>query len=237
MKKLIELFWFKHAQLQQAVRSGDEVLVGTLDRELQAALNDVYQYEILDSAGMRLQFQLFLELLQEEADDASCVLRQSRLLQGLVDRYFGELESNSSGKHLSLLSRSKVLPGEDIGDDVLNEEVLESLPGRVAVITTDYRYLYSNISNAEHLKVRPMQLIGRHISDFVGLNRFHDNVKPNLDRCFAGEVVDYSMKRERSGRTVVTNCRMTPCYATSGRIVGAILVLQEIADRRRSIAA
>jgi hypothetical protein len=30
---------------------------------------------------------------------------------------------------------------------------------------------------------------------------------------------------------------MTPCMSSTGKIIGAILILQEIADRLRSIAA
>ncbi len=111
------------------------------------------------------------------------------------------------------------------------------MPDRIAVVTTDYRYLYSNPANAAYLDMRPMDLIGRHIVEFIGIQRFEQGVKAKLDTCFSGQVVEYSFNKTLDGRTVVVRCRMTPCYSGAGKLFGAILILQETADRRRSIAA
>lgn len=234
MKTLAELFWFKHSQLQQAVRAGHESLVNVLDKEVDAALTAAFQYEAMDAAQTRLQFQLFIDLLRVEADDPSCVLRLSTMLQALTQRYFGLKDEDQSGAAINTrVSRQD--PEAD--DGLLNEDVLGRIPGRVAVITTDYRYLYSNLTNAAHLKMKPMDLIGRHITDFIGLQRFHCNVKAELDRCFAGELIDYCFTKENDGQTLVMNCRMSPCLSSKGELVGAILVLNEIPDRRRSSEA
>ena len=57
---------------------------------------------------------------------------------------------------------------------------------------------------------RPMDLVGRHVVEFVGIQRFEQRVKPNLDRCFAGELVDYTFAKEIENRTIIVRCRMTP---------------------------
>ena len=41
-----------------------------------------------------------------------------------------------------------------------------------------------------------MELVGRHIVEFVGIQRFEERVKPNLDSCFAGELVDYTYSKD-----------------------------------------
>ena len=82
-----------------------------------------------------------------------------------------------------------------------------------------------------------MDLIGRHIVEFIGIQRFEQRVKSYLDRCFAGEVVDYTFAKTVDARTVVVRCRLTPCMSSTGKLIGAILVIQEHADRRRAIAA
>lgn len=234
MKNFAELFWFKHSQLQQAVRAGNETLVNVLDREVDTALTAAFQYEAMDAAETRMQFQLFIDLLRVEADDPSCVLRLSTMLQSLAQRYFGSKDEECAGAPLKIRARAS---DAEADDSLLNEDVLDRIPGRVAVITTDYRYLYSNHSNAAHLKTKPMDLIGRHITDFIGLQRFHTNVKSELDRCFSGELIDYSFTRELDGQTKVMNCRMSPCLSVKGELIGAILVLSEIPDRRRSSEA
>ncbi|KSV75333.1 PAS fold protein [compost metagenome] len=236
LNALIELFWFKYSQLQYAVRTADEHLIGILDRELDPILRSVYDEKAVSVEDARLQFQFLIDILRVEADDISCVLRHSQLLQSLINRYFA---ATGAEKFADLqLERLPAQPSKGRADEgLLNEAILDSFPDRIAVITPDYRYLYTNPRNADHLESRPMDLIGRHIVEFIGIQRFEQRVKSYLDRCFAGEVVDYTFAKTVDARTVVVRCRLTPCMSSSGKLIGAILVIQEHADRRRAIAA
>jgi PAS domain-containing protein len=233
LKALVELFWFKYSQLQHAVRSGDERLVAILDREIEPTLTAVFHQEARDMAELRSQFQMMVDLLREEADDKSCVLRQSRYLKMLMDRYFGPNTAAQTDLHAGV---QRIAVSRVADDGLLNEAILDSLPDRVAVITTDYRYLYSNPLNASRLREKPIDLVGRHIAEFVGVQRFETRVKRHLDRCFAGEVVEYNYISPRQA-DAVTRCRMTPCRSSAGETLGAILVLQEALDYRGPIAA
>lgn len=234
MKSLIDLFWFKYTQLQQAARAGDDLLMEILGQEIDPVLTAIYEEVATSVTEARMQFQFVLDLLQKEADDVSSVLRQRDALARLADRYFGEDGySSAAASQLSIPSIRKARMDEGF----LNEAILDCMPDRIAVITRDYRYLYTNPINAARLEERPMDLVGRHVVEFVGLQRFETRVKPNLDKCFSGELVDYTFAKDVDGRTLVVRCRMTPCRSSTGKIIGAILILQEIADRRRSIAA
>ena len=234
MKSLIDLFWFKYTQLQQAARAGDDLLMEILGQEIDPVLTAIYEEVATSVTEARMQFQFVLDLLQKEADDVSSVLRQRDALARRADRYFGEDGySSAAASQLSIPSIRKARM--DVG--FLNEAILDCMPDRIAVITRDYRYLYTNPINAARLEERPMDLVGRHVVEFVGLQRFETRVKPNLDKCFSGELVDYTFAKDVDGRTLVVRCRMTPCRSSTGKIIGAILILQEIADRRRSIAA
>jgi PAS domain-containing protein len=236
LKALIELFWFKYSQLQYAVKSGDDLLISILDREIDPVLTAIYEEKAGNVHDARMQFQFVLDLLRKEADDVSSVLRQREALQTLADRYFSTGSNEIAGQSWKSPAPVVALKGR-ADEGFLNEAILDCLPDRVAVITPDYRYLYSNPLNAARLEERPMDLVGRHIVEFVGIQRFEQRVKPNLDRCFSGELVDYTFAKDVGNRTVVVRCRMTPCMSGTGKVIGAILVLQEIADRRRSIAA
>ncbi len=234
LKSLIELFWFKYTQLQQAARAGDDLLMEILGHELDPVLIAIHEEVATDVADARLQFQFVLDLLRKEADDVSSVLRQRSALVALADRYFGEAGyAPAEAESLSIPAVRRARMDEGF----LNEAILDCMPDRIAVITRDYRYLYTNPINAARLEERPMDLVGRHVVEFVGIQRFETRVKPNLDKCFSGELVDYTFAKDVDGRTVVVRCRMTPCRSGTGKIIGAILILQEIADRRRAIAA
>lgn len=239
MKTLIDLFWVKYSQIQQAVASGETLLIDVLDSEIDPLLKAVENERATSIADARLQFQFLLDLLKIEAGDSSHVLRHSNALSKLAERYFVEAGTG----HLVVrypgvaAAPSVPLPKLRADEGLLNEAILDSLPDRVCVITPDYRYLYANVLHAQSLDETPLSLIGRTILEFSGLQFFEDNVKPRLDRCFAGETVDTTYAREIDGRTIVIRSRMTPCRTSTGQIIGAIVVYQELANRRRAIAA
>lgn len=236
MKALVELFWFKYSQLQHAVKTGNERLVSMLDREIEPALMAVLQKEASDASELRSQFQFVVDLLREEADDKSCVLRQAHNFKLLLDRYFG---AEDAARPFAGGAPDGVRPAVTprvVEDGLLNEAILDSLPDRVAVITTDYRYLYSNPLNAERLSEKPIDLVGRHVVEFIGVQRFESRVKRHLDRCFSGEIVEYDYMSPRSGHAL-TRCRMTPCLSAAGNVLGAILVLQDTVGARGPLAA
>ena len=80
-----------------------------------------------------------------------------------------------------------------IRDGVLDVGLLDVLPERVCVVTTDYRYLYANATEAARLDRKAHELVGRHVRDVVGADRFDAVIKTNLDRCFSGEIVETPM--------------------------------------------
>jgi PAS domain-containing protein len=207
-----------------------------LDREIEPALVAVLQKEASDASELRSQFLFVVDLLREESDDKACVLRQAHNFKLLLDRYFGTEEAGRPF-HADMPETARPLTSPRVAEDgLLNEAILDSLPDRVAVITTDYRYLYSNPLNAERFSEKPIDLVGRHIVEFIGMQRFESRVKRHLDRCFSGEVVEYDYISPRRGNAV-TRCRMTPCMSAAGNVLGAILVLQELMETRGPIAA
>ncbi len=207
-----------------------------LDKEIEPALAAVLHKEATDVSDLKTQFQFVVDLLREEAEDKACVLRQAHNFKLLLDRYFGTEEAASPFR-MDLPDKGRpVMSPRVIEDGLINEAILDSLPDRVAVITTDYRYLYSNPLNAESFSEKPIDLVGRHIVEFIGKQRFENRVKRHLDRCFAGEIVEYDYLSPRRG-SAITRCRMTPCMSAAGNVLGAILVLQEVLEARGPIAA
>ncbi len=236
MKALVELFWFKYSQLQHAVETGNESLVCMLDKEIEPALAAVLQREAQDASELRSQFQFVVDLLREESDDRACVRRQAHHIKLLLDRYFGAGETARPFGLAEVQGARSAAAPRVAEDGLLNEAILDSLPDRVAVITPDYRYLYSNPLNAERFSEKPIDLVGRHVVEFIGSQRFESRVKPHLDRCFAGEVLEYDYVSTRR-EDAVTRCRMTPCISSAGSVLGAILVLQDLLETRDPIAA
>lgn len=239
MKTLIDLFWVKYSQIQQAVTGGETVLIDVLDKEIDPLLKAIESEQATTVADARLQFQFLLDLLKKEAGDCSNVMRHSNALAALAERYLVEAETGDLVVRDPFIAPALTTPFPKIRADegLLNEAILDSLPDRVCVVTPDYRYLYANVLHAQSLDQTPLSLIGRTILEFAGLQFFEDNLKPRLDRCFGGETVDTTYARDIEGRTMVIRSRLTPCRTSTGQIIGAIVVYQELANRRRAIAA
>lgn len=234
MEVLIELFWSKYAELKNAVAANDGARVEVLDREVSSLLGTIFQTKAKSLADINRQFRLAIDLLNEEADDLSCVHYNSRLIQGLVERYVVMGEGDNSG--VGGVPQDENFP-EDVRDGVFNTSLLDNISERVAVIGPNYRLTYTNAANASRHNTQPGKLVGTHFAEIVGFSRFQNGFKEHIDRCLAGETVAYTYAEEIDGRTVVLRCRMSPFYNGTLSPTGVMLVMRETADRRRRSSA
>lgn len=226
MERLTEAFWDHYRRLQAAIAADNTPLVHHLDRELTSSLVALIDHQTSDAAEQQVQFTALLRLLREEADDAASVHNNADLIEALLRRYITVRTNPTENGGLPALSAP-------IRNGVLDVGQLDTLPERVSVVTTDYRYLYANATDAARLNHKPHELIGRHVRDVVGPIRFDGRIKTNLDRCFSGETVEHTNAREIDGNVVVIRRRLTPCYADGQPLIGALVVIQEGPDRRQ----
>lgn len=234
MEVLIELFWSKYSELKAAVEANDNAQVESVDREISNLLGTIFQTKARTLADINRQFRLAIDLLNEEADDLSCVHYNSRLIQGLVERYISIGEGEAFG--IGGVGQDETLP-EDVREAVFNTSLLDNISERVAVIGANYRVTYTNAANASRHRGQPGNLVGTHFAEIVGFQRFQNGFKEQIDRCLAGETVAYTYADEVDGRTMVVRCRMSPFYNGGLAASGVMLGMRETADRRRSSAA
>ncbi|MDE1991864.1 MAG: PAS domain-containing protein [Rhizobiaceae bacterium] len=234
MLALFHAFSTKCAQIQRAIKLGDDELVASLDGELEPLITAILGYKATSLLEMYMQLQFMSNLIREESDDRTRVMRNSASLSVLIDRYFGGAGDSAAEVLMAFSANRHDYASEAAGfdeDNVLNDVILDSLPDRVAVITRDYRYLYSNAANSEFLDAKPIELVGRHLSEFIDPEWFEGSVKKKLDSCFAGETVDCVYPAYRPADSHKTlHCRMTPLRATRSKseVIGALLVVHEV---------
>jgi PAS domain S-box-containing protein len=219
----------KCTQIQRAIRTGDDELVTVLDRELEPLVAAILVYKASSVLEIYMQLQFMSNLIRQESEDRTCVLRNCAELSILLDRYFTGA-GESAVETLLAFSNERPARGNEVFDESgLSEMILDSMPDRVAVVTRDYRFLYSNAANAQYVGCKPLDMIGHHLSEFIGTERFEQRAKQNLDMCFTGETIDYVYQsRQADGQARSSRCRMRPLRAARGEIIGALLVLQEM---------
>lgn len=235
MEALIDLFWSKYADLREAVDVDDEASMAAIERELDPLLLAVLGSEEQDPAAIQAQFRFALDLLNAEADDRGCVRRNAHLLQTLVERYLSPAAS-AGPRHDCSDNPDPEIIDLATATGVLDDALLNRVSDRIMLIAPGYRILYSNDTNAKRMRMAREELVGRHIAELIGLHRFRNEFEPRLQRCFEGESAAVTYAEDVDGQTIVMRCRMSP-FVRSSTLVGALVVIQETADRRRRSAA
>jgi PAS domain S-box-containing protein len=75
--------------------------------------------------------------------------------------------------------------------EYLARQVFESSPDRISIVGRDYRWQRANPALERRWRIPTEEFIGKHVADFLGADTFERTAKPNYDRCFAGEEVNY----------------------------------------------
>jgi PAS domain S-box-containing protein len=103
-------------------------------------------------------------------------------------------------------------------------EVFETLPDRVSIVGLDYRYQRVNSEYERRTGFPAAQIAGMHIADLIGAAAFDEIVKPELQRCFAGEPVtfEYWLDLPNSGRRY-HETRYSPLFLGDTDRPGAVL--------------
>lgn len=227
MLGLFETFALKRMQLKHAVIAGDDDLVCLLDKELEPIIDDIVAYRATTREDVHKQLQFINSLIRDEADDKGNVLRRTAAVSALIDRYLmGDGKQQERPIAEPRIGRPAVNQSPE--QPLLNEAILDGLPDRVGVITTDYRYLYTNNANAKYLGRTAFSMVGSHVSEFIGDEGFQLQAKPAFDKCFAGEKVDYVHHGRFASRVFETRCRLTPLRSGNDHIIGAVMVLQPV---------
>ena len=76
------------------------------------------------------------------------------------------------------------------------ERVVESLDEMIVVVDREHRYILANQAFLRYRGLSRGDVIGQHVAKMLHREEYETAVKPQLDECFRGEVVNYEMKYE-----------------------------------------
>lgn len=71
--------------------------------------------------------------------------------------------------------------------------IVQSVPHPMSLISRDYRYMAVNQAYTRFYRSHTDRIIGKTPSDFCGPAVFEKEIKPYLDRCLAGETIEYEV--------------------------------------------
>src|SRR5215831_8890739 len=118
----------------------------------------------------------------------------------------------------------------------LSRQVFENTPDAVAIVGRDYRHQKVNPVAEQRWKVPAEKFVGMHIAEIGGRELF-EQVKPHLDRCFAGEhVSDAAWFTSRVGR-VYRSVTYSPLRLGSERVEAALVISRDLTEHMLAIEA
>jgi PAS domain S-box-containing protein len=238
------------AQLQ-AVYDGAPVGLAFLDRDLKyininRRLADLHGLSIEDHYGKTLG-----EIVPELYPFIEARVKEALNGKGTYGLELREPASHGHGRKAFLASYQPAFDeaGEVVGiscavvdftarraaEDKLGqfERLVEGLDEMVAVVDRNYRYVLTNRAFLEVFGEANERLEGRPIREFRDKELIERIVMPNLDRCFRGNPVLYSMEYDLPGVGVRTLSVSFSPIEVSGEVETVACVLRDITDMKR----
>ncbi len=115
----------------------------------------------------------------------------------------------------------------------LTAQFFESAPDGVCIVERDYRYRRANPIYARRWGMPAERIVGMHVADLLGVDRFERTLKPNLDRCFAGEEVLFDWSSESSPRRYFA-VSYSPLRSGSEDVEAALVIQRDVTDRKEA---
>jgi PAS domain S-box-containing protein len=114
--------------------------------------------------------------------------------------------------------------------EYLTRQVFESSPDRVAIVGQDYRYRRINPVSERHWGMPAGTIVGKHIAELAGVEAFQQ-VKPHLDRCFAGEDVSYAEWFSGAHGRQYLSLSYSPLRLDSDQVDAALVIIRDLTDQ------
>jgi PAS domain S-box-containing protein len=110
--------------------------------------------------------------------------------------------------------------------------IADALPMPIALIDRNGRYSFCNRAMASFFEVRRSQMLGRHISDFLGEKAMSDR-RQMLDAAMAGERQWFAAQYDHPSRgPVALQTEYLPQTNPDGQVTGVVILVQDVTEQR-----
>lgn len=120
--------------------------------------------------------------------------------------------------------------------ELLTEQVFERTPDGICVVGRDFRYRRSNPVYARRWGTPAERIVGMHVAELLGSDAFDRVLKPNLDRCFAGEEVLFEWFSEFRGGHYLS-VSYSPLRSGADEVDAALVVQRDLTAYMRASEA
>ncbi|HTA64026.1 MAG TPA: diguanylate cyclase [Xanthomonadaceae bacterium] len=111
--------------------------------------------------------------------------------------------------------------------------ITDNLPAFVLHVDLDEIYTFANAPTYSGMGFGPAQIIGRTIREVVG-EKIYAEIKPQLDRAFAGETVSFEIERDFGGQLCYYQSTYVPEVDPDGKVAGLYVMSSDISQLKRT---
>ena len=109
----------------------------------------------------------------------------------------------------------------------------DALPARIAYVTPDYRYQFTNIHYRKRYGLDDEDLRGRLLREVIGERTFQE-VLPHMETALAGRAVSFERKEEHeSGRVSYLHTAYEPFRNEAGDVEGFYALIADVTEQKR----
>jgi PAS domain S-box-containing protein len=218
-------------RLVEAVRSGaDHDTIQKLDHHVSFLVESIMDLHAATPEDINRQLKFFLHR-SPNLGGGSTSSFDLQALDSLIDRYTKRTKlaykSPELGKQISAQATISLRNNHFSTDELLDQSEV-----RIALFNTDYIYEYTSTANAKFNDAKPEDIVGKHMADIVGTQRFESRAKHYFDNCFGGQHQKYSyfLELPKQGEHLMS-CQLTPYRDEDGSIRGAFIVIEDLSEK------
>lgn len=140
-------------------------------------------------------------------------------------------QKNTADEAAQLLSALDMIhkSGEKL---VEYENVIESSSNIIVVINKELKIVLANKRFLEFYKQGRIEIIGKHISEIVGIDDFNQNINPNLQKSFEGESFSKEAIYEEGDKLVYYELSYSPIFNRAGKAEKVVVSGSDITQRK-----
>jgi PAS domain S-box-containing protein len=111
--------------------------------------------------------------------------------------------------------------------------IIENAPVVLAYLDTEHRYRYVNSAYSLRYGGKSAEVLGQPVANILG-EKVWAEIKPYRERVLAGETLEYEVDVEPvPGEPQRMHCSLTPARSAQGGVVGYVVAVTDVTDRKR----
>lgn len=179
--------------------------------------------------------RVFLDILDHRSTDPKVTIAQTRfLLQCLAeaspDRSAAEAMSEACRRQLERLEAQFTKPKRSQTPAAEAYRGLDALTDRVAIIDTEYRYVFTNAANAAYHGRPANSFVGSPNWLITGERYFEIANKPRFDASFAGQSARFISAHPMGDPSKLSAVSIDPVRDPDGRIRSCLVACRDISS-------